>query len=154
MNPFFKDARKLEALEKEALEWRDTPFAAHAAVKHAGVDCVHLVGAILQNVSALKKIDWPHYALDSGVHSKKSALLTWLDACPNFQRFSDPKNIQPGDVVCFNLGLSEHHIGLMLDAQRVIHVLPKRRVIVSSLKESYYSRRITALYRVVESEAA
>jgi cell wall-associated NlpC family hydrolase len=154
MNQFFNTIERRAALLNAALAWRDTPFAPHAAVKGAGVDCVHLVAGILQEVGALPAIEWPRYALDSGVHAKESALLGWLDQCPEFERIADFKSPlasgTPGDVICFNLGLSEHHIGLMLDAQRFIHVLPQRRVIVSSLNESYYGRRVTAVYRPQE----
>lgn len=138
---------------KAALPWCGTPFVKYASVKGAGVDCVHLVAAILQEVGALPKFEWPKYALDSGVHSRSSALLAWLDSCPSFGR-QPTTDIMAGDVICFNLGLSEHHIGLMLDACRFVHTLPMRRVIVSSLAESFYSRKLTVMYRPMESEAA
>jgi hypothetical protein len=162
MTPFFSTDARRQDLVRAALDWRDTPFVNHGMVKHAGVDCVHLVAAILIETGALKQFQWPNYSLDSGAHSKESALLAWMDNCPSFSKLPTwtLSDIAAGDAICFNLKLSEHHLGLMLDegggpgasrSARFIHVLPQRRVIVSTFGESYYVRRITAVYRPVSS---
>jgi cell wall-associated NlpC family hydrolase len=141
-------------LNAAALPWLDTPFAAYARVKGAGVDCVNLVAAIYVECGALAEFNPPRYCLDAGVHTKDSQLMAWLDGSPKFWRVVMPRDgaVRAGDTLCFNLGLSEHHVALMLDANKLIHVLPRRRVIISSLDESYYSKRITAVYRPIETE--
>jgi cell wall-associated NlpC family hydrolase len=54
----------------------------------------------------------------------------------------------PGDSVVFKLGgRVEYHAGLMIDNNDFIHVLPGRFTIVSNLRESFYRRRIRAVYR-------
>ena len=146
---FDSDERRL-SLRFHAAEWLGTPFAPHAMVRRAGTDCVHLVAAIYIATDFLTEFAPPAYALDSGAHAKKSQLTAWLDAHPAFLKLDARSTPQPGDTLCFNMGLSEHHVGLMLDGSQFIHVLPRRFVLLSSLTEAYYARRIASIYRPQE----
>jgi len=155
VKPFFNSPERLAALGAVAQSWLDTPFAPHAMVKGAGVDCVHLVAAIYLHCGVLSEFRPPRYSLDAGHHNKDSQLLAWLNDSPRFASVPfDPASVLPGDTLTFNLGLSEHHVGLMLDGQRFIHVLPRRRVIISSLAESYYRRRVTSVFRPVAADVS
>jgi len=144
---FFDSPDRLKQLSYEACRWLDTPFAPHASVCGAGVDCVHLVAAIYRACGVLAEFRPPKYTLDGGSHNQESQLLAWFNAHPRFARVNSPG---VGDALCFNLGLSEHHAGLVLSEGHFIHVLPRRQVIISHLQEKYYSRRITAIYRPME----
>lgn len=131
-----------------------TPFVSHACVRGAGVDCVHLIAAIYRACGVIENFNLPKYALDSGSHNTDSQLLAWLDAHPRFVRLPSQSATRIGDILCFNLGMSEHHIAALVDERRFIHVLPSRFVILSSLDERHYTRRITAIYRPICQQPA
>jgi cell wall-associated NlpC family hydrolase len=154
MKKFYATEERILSLRFHAGEMVDTPFAHNAMVPGAGVDCVHVNAWAYLKSGFLKSFNPPRYALDSGLHARESQLLAWFYGHREFLSLEDGQpllsKVLCGDSICFNLGLSEHHVGLMLDDKKFVHVLPHRRVIVSSLEERYYARRITAVYRPIE----
>lgn len=160
MKQFFSTAERIAQLEAEARSWVGTPFAPHAAVKGAGVDCVHLVAAIYQAVGALKDFSPPNYALDEGSHLKASKVFKWFEGRRDFEQVwhrppvcelpDIATLVLPGDTLCFRFGPVEHHAGLMLTAGNFLHALPGRVATISNLRESFYRCRITAIYRPME----
>lgn len=157
MTPFFSTPESVKALDLEARGWEGTPFAPHAIVKHGGVDCVGLVAGIYLALGVIKKFEPGKYTLDEGQHGEESKVLKWFAGQPEFVRAILPLAdghlaplapwVQPGDVICMKFANVEHHVGLMLDKGDFIHAVPSRRAQVSNLRESYYSDRITALFR-------
>jgi hypothetical protein len=113
----------------------------------------------------LTEFNPPHYALDSGSHAKKSQLLNWLDSHGGFLKIAaggrpllpvGAAEYEPicGDSICFNMGLSEHHVGLMLNEKDFIHCLffgPRKVIVTDLTKEVYYKRRVTAIYRPMQT---
>ncbi|MGA2788767.1 MAG: hypothetical protein ABSF60_14705 [Verrucomicrobiota bacterium] len=162
MKPFYNTPERIAALRFAAKEMLGTPFSAHAMIPGVAVDCVHVngYGYLQSKLLTAQEYILPEYALDSGSHSKESQLLKWLNHHPKFHRMELATfnvvlpPLMCGDTICFNLGLSEHHVALMLDEKHFEHVLCSvhRRVIVSSLDESYYRRHVTAVYRPIELE--
>lgn len=157
MTTYFSRPERIRALDREARDWVGTPFAAHAMVKHAGVDCVHLVAGIFLALGVIKKFEPPKYMLDEGAHGENSKAIEWLTHSPQFVRCVIPLADQPyaswtkpGDVVVLRLARVEHHIGLMLENGDFVQAIYKRKVIVSNLRESLFSKNITALYRPME----
>jgi cell wall-associated NlpC family hydrolase len=159
--PFYNSFDRILALQFHAAELVDTPFVKYAMVPGTGggIDCVHVNAWCYLKTGFLKNFAPPKYALDSGSHSKESALLKWLNAHAGFKRLELPDfnivlpPLRAGDTICFNLGLSEHHVALMLGGDAYVHVLSQtgRRVIISSLeKESYYRRHVTAVFRPLD----
>lgn len=149
--PFFWSPERILALRFHAGELVDTPFVPHAMVPGSGIDCIGVNAWCYLKTGFLKDFKPPRYALDSGQHATESALLKWLDARTDFLRLPRlDSGLAAGDTICFNLGLSEHHVGLVLNDSQFIHVLPRRRVLISSFAESYYSRKITAAYQPTE----
>jgi cell wall-associated NlpC family hydrolase len=151
MKTFFQTPERIAALDKEARSWTGTPFASHAMIKGAGVDCVHLVAGVYLAVGVLKEFDSGKYALDEGVHAGESKLIHWFDNRADFVGVQASACPTPGDSLIFRLGgRVEYHAGLMLDRGDFLNVLPGRFTIVSNLRESFYRRRITAVYRPME----
>jgi cell wall-associated NlpC family hydrolase len=155
MKPFFDTIERITTLRFHAAKLVDTPFVPHAMIPGVGIDCVHVNAWCYLKTGFLADFAPPRYSMDAGSHSKESALLKWLDGCAQFQKLStfnlQPSTLLAGDTVTFNLGLSEHHVGLMLDATRLIHCLCRHRVVVSDLeKENFYRRRVSAFYRPIE----
>ena len=145
--PYFNAPDKIFVLEKEALTWIGTPFADHAAVKRGGVDCVHLIAMIYVATGFMKNFIPPKYALGEGNHRRESKLLEWFKGRPDFSQHDGAEAPFAGDTLCFNMGLSEYHVGLMLQNGRFLHAFPKRLVMQSNLRESFYTKRITTIFR-------
>jgi cell wall-associated NlpC family hydrolase len=145
---FFSTPAKLVELELQARRWLGTPFVPHAMILGAGADCIHLVAGIYLSVGVLKEFRPPSYSLDEGAHLNTPKLLDYFKGRSGFEQVLDAKWL-PGDTLCFHLAKVEFHVGLLLPENNFIHVLPRRRVIISSLRESLYRRRITAAYRPV-----
>ncbi len=154
MKPFFSTPESLAALDKAARSWIGTPFAPHAMAKGAGADCVHVVAAIYIDLGVLKSFDPGNYALDEGSHLKASKVEQWFNGRPEFGLVGrdTPCAPQPGDTLVFNLARVGHHVGLMLSAGDFLHVFAQQRrpVMTSNLRESFYARRIAAIYRPLE----
>jgi cell wall-associated NlpC family hydrolase len=159
MKPFYCTEEKTIALNYHASKLVDTPFAPHAMAPGMGIDCIHVNAYVYLQTGFLKPpFTPPRYQLDSGNHTKESQLLKWLDENKQFDRLASrpPENPKAGDAICFNLGLSEHHVGLMLNEKQFIHVLATRRgrVIISNVSDFYYSHRVTAVFRPLSGGSA
>jgi hypothetical protein len=70
--PFFADDGSRNRLVAIARQWLGTPFAPHACIRGAGVDCVHLCAAIYIEAGFLERFSAPKYTLDGGNHAPKS----------------------------------------------------------------------------------
>ncbi len=149
MNDFFNTTGRVKQLQLTAEDWLGTPFIARASIKHAGADCVGLVAGIYVEVGVLKKFEPTKYSMDEGQHLANSKVLGWFNGRPEFRQLEDHNEAKPGDTLCFHLGRVEHHTGLMLEGGKFIHALPKRFAMISDMRESYYSGRITAVFRPV-----
>lgn len=133
-------------IQKAANSWIGTPFQAHARVKGAGVDCVNLAAAIYQEAGLIDEIpEFPRYSMDGGKHLAKSTLSAVLATIPGFQQV-DLESIYPGALLVFALGRVTHHIGVALDERRFVHALQGPGVIISSLKEKSYSKRLREVW--------
>jgi len=154
MSAFFSNPDRLNQLEHEARSWIGTPFAAHAMVKGAGADCVHLVAGVYIARGALKSFDPGTYSLDEGSHLKVSKIEQWFNGRPEFALVGRGTPCAPlaGDTLIFNLARVGHHVGLMLAGGDFLHVFAERGrfVLISNLRESFYARRIAAIYRPME----
>jgi cell wall-associated NlpC family hydrolase len=155
MRPHFTEWNRVEMLRLAAESWIGTPFVLHAAIRGAGVDCVNLCAELLKSSSfPVDKSGWPRYAIDGGKHNQESQLLTWLNRQSLFQRIGadvyDAAHALPGDVLCFRLGRSEHHAGLLVAGTKFIHCLERRAVMFATLADATFKRRLTVVYRPLE----
>src|SRR5579871_1266486 len=141
------------SLQREALRWVGTPFAAHSRVMGGGVDCVNLAAALYLECGFLKEFNPPAYAMDGGTHNGKSQLIDWLISSRRFflmaEKFDPNGGWKPdcGDLLCFRFGRSEHHAGVMLLDGKFIHALAGRCVQITSLQDPIFKRTLQAVYR-------
>lgn len=154
MNPFFSSSGRLARLETEAARWVGTPFSPHAAVCGAGVDCVNLAAQLLKSCGHAESFDMPRYAMDGGKHNRTSQLTEYLDSRSDFMNVSALPEFGlspvPGDVLCFIIGRSSHHCGMMLTGKKFIHALFGRKVGIATLADRTFSRSLFAIYRPIE----
>jgi cell wall-associated NlpC family hydrolase len=156
VKPYFGTEERIKALRFHAAELVDTPFAAHAMVPGVGIDCVHVNAWCYLKTRLLTTFAPPQYQLDEGQHAEESKLIKWLRGAKEFRELdalSPGQWIAPGDTICFDVGKSEFHVGLMLDRQHFIHVLAmhRGRVIISNIvTEVYYARRLRSVFRPID----
>ena len=161
MKPHFAEWYRVEMLRLAAESWIGTPFVPYAAIRGAGVDCVNLCAELLRSSCfPVEKGGWPRYSIDGGKHNRESQLIAWLDSHKLFQPVwnraatASPytaAHAMPGDVLCFRLGRSAHHAGLLVAGTKFIHCLFGRKVMFATLADLSFSRRIESVYRPLES---
>lgn len=127
--------------------WLGTPFAERQGIKGAGVDCVHLVAAIMQECGAQFAFSPPYYRMDQTVHYDRSFLAEYLDQCPLTERLTPGQPPQAGDIVTLLFGRAPHHCGVVLDYPRFIHSARPVGVVINQLDDAKLAARVVAFYR-------
>lgn len=131
-------------IQKAAVKWMGTPFHPHACVIGGGVDCVNLAAALYEEAGVIeKRPEFPPYTMDGGKHLGASTLSKVLASLPGFEKVNE---VYPGALLVFNLGRVTHHIGVALTETRFIHALQGPGVIMSSLREKTYSKRLKEIW--------
>lgn len=151
MKPFFESHDRRVKLVHSALEWLGTPFAPHAAVKGAGVDCVWLAARIYIESGFLAEFNPPDYTMDGGAHNDLSPVLNWIERSGKFQQMEDGE-LQIGDLLCFRMGRSVHHVGVVMTATTFLHVYRGYPVMESRLDDPTWSKRLAAVFRPLAGE--
>lgn len=161
MTAFFANWNRVERLRFESEAWLGTPFVPYAAIRGAGVDCVNLCAELLKGCGFEVPANqaWPRYAIDGGKHNRDSQLTAWLDNNRGFARVwmrgeaahYTAAVAMPGDVLCFRLGRSAHHAGLLVAGTKFVHAMFGRKVMFATLADLSFSRRIESVYRPLES---
>lgn len=148
---FYDAPEAIRALEAEAASWIGTPFAPHAAVMGAGVDCVRLAAALYLATGALREAPaWPKYRVDSGKHRDRSALLEWLENSPRFRRLEEGAAAGAGDLAVYIIGRSVHHAAVILNPRTLIHVLEEANVVYGDPTDSTLSSRLHSIWRPLQ----
>jgi NlpC/P60 family putative phage cell wall peptidase len=152
---FFSNPQRCSQLAALAQLWIGTPFHAHASIRGAGVDCVHLCAAIYIECGALEIFNPPKYALDGGQHASHSLITDWVEKCGRFEAVTPYQHtlreqIRVGDLLCFKVGRVAWHVGLLFTEKKFIHALAGVGVAESFIGEQVWQRRLIAAYRPVE----
>jgi cell wall-associated NlpC family hydrolase len=154
--PYFKGIDRKLALIREARSWLRTPFRAHCAMKGIGADCVGFAHAVYVALGAVQPIKFPDYALDEGSHSNESKLVRVLNETDLFTEIwhhAGGEEIPPlthGDLLCFHLGRSVHHCGILLGAPHFVHAIQNYGVIESMITDPTYRRVMVSVWRCME----
>lgn len=119
--------------------WERTPFFAGACVRgpQGGVDCVHLVRALLVECGVRLPEISQAYRIDHASHSGRSDLVEWVEThareAVREVEVAEIGELQPGDVLGIRVGLCVHHAAIVLDERRCGHVLQGYAVTASPL---------------------
>jgi len=152
--PFFTEDAAVNRLQASARLWLRTPFHAHACIRGAGVDCVHLCAAIYIECGVMEQFNPPRYTLDGGKHAPASLIMAWLATSPQFVCLGTTVAVMPGDLVCFAFGAGRAwHVGMVLDQAKgeFVHALADIGVVISLLHEQPWAHRTAAFYRPMKS---
>lgn len=122
----------VQSLFRAIEEWMGTPYKLGGASK-SGIDCSAFVVNVYNKVFQHK--------MPRTVAEQK--LLG---------RFVSRKELQPGDLLFFNINGKVGHIGIYVFDNKFIHAAssgPSVGVIKSSLKENYYNKRFVYAKRII-----
>ncbi|HEY1170228.1 MAG TPA: NlpC/P60 family protein [Verrucomicrobiae bacterium] len=152
MKAYYQDRTRQAALLALAQEWFGTPFVPHAQVAGVGVDCVQLAAALYQGTGLLREFKPGKYTMDGGQHNDGSRVTSWLEASPHFAKAEAPWQV--GDLLCFRMGRSVHHVGVVLTDRTFVHVYQGYTVGESWIDDSTWRKRLTLVFRPVEITAS
>lgn len=149
--PVFDSETMQRRLHSVALSWIDTPFVAHACIKGAGVDCVHLAANVLIEAGCDFIFNPPSYAIDGGNHLALSKIVSWIEGSGKFNLIPTADfPVLIGDVLLFRVGKVTHHVGVKVTASTFLHALRHRGVIESNVADPTWARRLSCAYRPME----
>ncbi|MFZ2643466.1 MAG: hypothetical protein WA117_20915 [Verrucomicrobiia bacterium] len=150
--------------------WIGTPFAPHARVCRAGVDCVQLAGAFYIETGLVTHFTPPPYSLDAGAHRGTSQVIEYVAGLRNEFRTlwaeGDGKSnrvIPPiilGDLLGFQFGRVVHHVGIVTrDAggerpAEFIHVFRRGVVCICPMDDVAWLSRLAVVYRPIAKGAS
>lgn len=106
--------KQREALSKEALSWAaaKTPYRGHSCLKGGGADCGQLIYGVYRACGLLPELDLPtDYSLQVAQHRASTEYMEVID---KYFRAISEAEAEPGDLVCYQLGLSMAHAAIII----------------------------------------
>jgi cell wall-associated NlpC family hydrolase len=153
MKWYFENEERRRQLLWEAGSWVGTPFRGHSQIKGVGVDCVHLAAALYIATGVVKEFNPPAYSLDRSRHRDDSLILPYMEGLGVFcETAATITKLLPGDLLCFHVGRSEHHVGVVTDDYHFLHAPCGYCALYSRLQDSTYQKRLTKVYRPIARE--
>lgn len=144
------EALNIAALTANAYLWRGTPFAANSCERgHRGGVCCHLLVSELYKSAGLDLGEVPMGAPGHARSGAPSIMIPWLDACPRFERIAPGSQLEPGDLLGYNLGGSLHHMAILLPCDLIVHAINHMGVVITPRLDSTWSSRHAATWRPI-----
>lgn len=140
MRFYFDTLKNVSRLRDVLDSWIGTPFASNSGVKYEGVDCIHLIGCVLVECEARKRIIVPSYPDEWYRHGGDDRFVKGIKRTGGEEidlRF--PRN---GDIMMFNVGRAVAHAGFYLD-EKLYHIVQGSRVhTIPWINKTWYKRRV------------
>ena len=121
--------------------WIGTPYHAHARVRGVGVDCIHLLCAVFEEVGLISLIDPGMYPISWAVHRSQELYMAGLDA-----RACRTDSPHAGDVALFKYGRTFSHAGIVSVDGRLVHSLARLGVIETPIDGAPLAGRPVIFY--------
>ena len=141
-------ALNIDALTANAYLWLETPFVANSCERgpRGGV-CCHLLVAELYRAAGLDLGEVPHGAPGHARSGAASIMTPWLNACPSFQLLAPSSQLEPGDLLGYNLGGTLHHLAILLPNDQIVHAVVSLGVSITPRLDSTWASRHAATWR-------
>lgn len=139
LTEFQKDVPEFVAFKSELEKFIGVPYR-FGGVTQKGIDCSGFAKRLFAGAFG---IDLPH-------NSSAISRLNFLEDLP-----ADPNELRPSDLLFFGSRKGRiDHVGISLGEDRFVHASRSKGVIVSSLRNSYWRRRLLASKRVTVLDEA
>lgn len=148
MKPYYQERARQAELLACAQEWEGTPFLPFGRAKGLGVDCVWLAASLYRETGHLEMFQPGAYTMDGGHHNSLGQVIGWLERNPRFQKVEPP--LEVGDLLCFRMGRSVHHVGVVLTERTFLHVCEGYDVREARIDDPTWRKRLACVYRPVE----
>jgi hypothetical protein len=147
MNWYFDSEDNRARLSEELNAWRGAIFRPHECKKGVATDCVQFVHAVLVDMGAITRIEWPRYVTVRGGVSMWQLLIEHLDKVPEL--IHQPKEAEPmdGDVVAVSAGENGHHVGIVCDYPVIWHCLHGQGVCQGNINDAIGRNLTIEVYR-------
>lgn len=114
---YYDEIQAMLMLYQQYELWQGTPYRS-GGVNHSGIDCSAFVQVTFRDLFGMDLPRTTEQQLRIGQHIHRAQL-------------------QPGDLVFFRNG---RHVGIYLENHKFLHASTTRGVMISSLKNTYWSR--------------
>lgn len=158
---YFEDEANWNAAVAVIDSWRGTPYRHLWMQKGRGADCSLFIGAILQELGVVTKVEFDFYPADWYAHTQTEAVKSIF--AMNIERnmaegfdlsvlFKDTP-VMRGDIPSFSTSPTgvTNHVGMLLDPPRSFVNSIQRRGVSNMEFGNYWRDRITSIYRVVKN---
>jgi len=131
-------------------EWKDlgVPYE-HRGTTRNGCDCTGLIIGALKELGYMKNYKLRYYSRDWNLHAKAgNYIIDDLSLVAN-----EIEKPDTGDLVLFHFGRCIAHAGVVIENNLFVHChRTAKKVCVSSLYNSPWTKRISKFYRLNESK--
>jgi len=127
-----KEKLEREAIVKEAISWKKTPYAHMGRIKGCGVDCGMYLLEVWEKCGLLPHIEVPFYPFDIAANCSNPMYLNFVKKyCHEVKR-----KPLPGDIILYKFPGSKvpHHCSIVVDGEYICHAYVRQGVILSNRK--------------------
>jgi len=120
--------------------WMGTPYHDQASVRGVGCDCLGLARGIWREVVGEEPFDLPAYGRGWGETGASEVMAE--GARRAMIEIDAPRDLQPGAALIFRMRSSciAKHVGILTDAETLIHAYERRGVIEQPLDRGWRRR--------------
>ncbi len=146
---YFEDDQNKKNLEAILNSWCGTPWKHHTGVKGMGVDCIHFVARVFEELGLVKwrKDFIPDYPKDWHLHQTRELLIERLEQEANFEKIPIA-GIKDGDIILSHYGRAAAHAGIYFGGyvyQSIVDIGVER----INVDECHFRRRMKIAYRLI-----
>jgi len=121
-----------EDVVTEALSWVRTPYAHHARVKGAGVDCGMILCEVYERAGILPHVDPGEYVQDWFLHQDEPVYLNIVEQFA--ARIEGPA--QPGDIAMYQFGRNPAHGAIVIEWPLIVHAYANAGMVIQDDAEA------------------
>lgn len=156
MKYLFADQNIYEKLEKEIMEWINTPFFWNACVKGRGVDCSHFLEVIGIHIGILDEflkfnlpINWYETSERELLYESFITVLNNLRDDLSYLEING-NGVFRGDLCLFSIKSKRmNHSGIYLEGNRLVHVFPDVGLVIHPF-HGFWERHLRKIFRLVK----